>query len=85
MTALSDIPECLFNSGCSQLEAFSTTISRFCNNKNCWVLVSKEKVDELAMLNGGGATVTIRENEISMDIPLTLTNLISFFIDMHLK
>jgi len=29
MTALSGLPECLFNSGYSQLEAFSTTISCF--------------------------------------------------------
>ncbi len=37
------------------------------------------------MLNDGGAIVTIGENEISMDIPLMLTNLVSFFKDMRLK
>jgi hypothetical protein len=85
MTALSGIPECLFNSGYSQLEAFSTTISHFYVDKICWALASKEKVDELAMLNDGGAIVTIGENEIYMDTPLTLTNLVSFFKDMHLN
>ncbi len=37
------------------------------------------------MLNDGGAIVTIRENEISMDIPLTLTNLVSVSKDMGLE
>jgi hypothetical protein len=64
---------------------FSTTISLFYNDKICWALASKEKVDELAALDNGGAIVTIRENEISMDIPLMLTNLVSFFKDMRLK
>jgi hypothetical protein len=67
------------------LEAFSTTISQFYDNKIWWALASKEKVDELAMLNDGGAIVTIRENEISMDIPLTLTNLVSVSKDMGLE
>jgi hypothetical protein len=67
------------------LKAFSTAISCFYDQKNCWALASKEKVDELAALNDCDAIVTIRENEISMDIPLMLTNLVSFFKDMHLK
>ena len=80
MTASSGLPECLFNSGYSQLEAFYTTISRFYDDKICWALASKEKVDDLAKLDdNGGAIVTIRENEISIDIPLTLTNLVSFW------
>jgi hypothetical protein len=80
MTASSGLPKCLFNSGYSQLEAFSTTISCFYDDKVCWALASKEKVDELATLDdNGGAIVTIGEKEISMDIPLTITNLVSFF------
>jgi hypothetical protein len=85
MTALSGLPKCLFNSGYSQLEAFSTTISRVYDDKICWALASKEKVDELAALDDGSAIVTIGKNEISMDIPLMLTNLVSFFKDMRLK
>jgi hypothetical protein len=86
MTASSGLPKCHFNPGYSRLEAFSTMISHFYDNKICWVLASKEKVDELAMLDdNGGAMVTIGENEISMDIPLMLTNLVSFFKDMRFK
>ncbi len=81
MTASSGLPECLFNSGYSQLEAFSTTISCFYDDKKIWALASKEKMDELFMLDDGGAIVLIGENEISMDIPLTLTNPVSFFKD----
>jgi hypothetical protein len=80
MIALSGLLKCLFNSGYSQLEAFSTTISCYYNNKIFWERASKEKVDELAMLDDNiGAIVTIGENEISMAIQLTLTNLVSFF------
>jgi hypothetical protein len=85
MTASSDLSGCLFNSGYSRLEAFSTTISQFYDDKICWALASKKKVDELALRNDGGAIVTIGENEISMDIPLMLTNLVSFFKDIRLK
>ncbi len=54
--------------------------------KDCWALASKEKADELVSLDdNGGAIVTIRENEISMDILLMITNLVSFFNDLHLK
>jgi hypothetical protein len=67
------------------LEAFSTTISCFYNEKICWALASKEKIDEMAALNDGGAIVTNGENEISIDIPLMFTNLVSFFKDMCLK
>ncbi len=51
----------------------------------CWALASKEKVDELTALDDSGAIVTIGENVISMDIPLMLTNLVSFCKGMCLK
>jgi hypothetical protein len=79
MTASSGLLKCLFNTGYSRLEAFSTTISRFYDDKICWALASKETVDEIATLDGGGAIVMIGENEIFMDICLMLTNLVSFF------
>ncbi len=57
MTVSSGLPECLFNSSYSQLEAFSTTISCFYDDKIHWVLASKEKVDELANLNDNGGSI----------------------------
>jgi hypothetical protein len=58
------------------LEAFSTTISSFYNDKICWALASKEKVDELANLDDNGDSIlTIGENEVTMDIPVMLKNL----------
>ncbi len=83
---MSGLPECLFNSGYSQLEAFSTTISSFYDDKICWALASKEKVDELANLDDNSDSIlTIGENEVTLDVPLALTNLVSFFKDMKLK
>ena len=86
MTALSGLPECLFNSGYSQLQVFSTIISKFYDIKICLALASKEEVDELANLDdNGGGILTIGEDEVTLDIPLMLTNLVSFFKDMKLK
>ncbi len=86
MTALSGLPECLFNSGYSQLQAFSTTISKFYDDKICWALASKEKVDELANLDdNGGCILTIGEHEVTLDIPKLLTYFVFFFKNMKLK
>jgi hypothetical protein len=87
ITASSGLPECLFNSGYSRLKAFSTILSSFYDDKICWALASKEKVDELANLddNNGDNILTIGDNEVTLDMPVTLTNLISFFKDMKLK
>ncbi len=62
------------------MEAFSTILSRFYNDKICWALASKEKVDDLANLDDkdGDNILTFGDN-------LTLTNLVSFFKDMKLK
>jgi hypothetical protein len=87
ITASSGLPECLFNSGYSRLEAFSTILSSFYDDKIRWALASKEKVDELANLDDKDRDniLTIGDNFITLDMPVTLTNLISFFKDMKLK
>jgi hypothetical protein len=48
ITASSGLPKCLFNSGYSRLEAFSTILSSFYDDKIRWALASKEKINELA-------------------------------------
>ncbi len=85
-TASSGLPECLFNSDYSQLQAFSTTISKFYDDKICWALASKKKVYESADLDDNGAVIlTIGEDDVTLDIPIMLTLLVSFFKDMKLK
>jgi hypothetical protein len=49
-----------------------------------WVLASKEKVKELANLNDEGGVLKIRDNEVILDMPVTLANLVSSFQDMQL-
>ena len=65
---------------------FSTILSRFYDDKICWALASKEKVDELANLDDkdGDNILTIGDNEVTLDMPVTLTNHVSFFNDMKL-
>ena len=85
ITALSGLPECLFNSGYSQLEAFSTTVSSCYDDKFRWAFASKEKVDEIANLDDNiNGILTVGQNEVKMDTPLMLINLVSFFKDMKL-
>jgi hypothetical protein len=69
------------------LEAFSTILSSFYDDKIRRALTSKEKINELANLddNDGDNILTIGDNEVTLDIPVTLTNLVSFFKDMKLK
>jgi hypothetical protein len=65
ITASSGLPECLINSGYSRLEAFSTILSSFYDDKIRWALASKEKVDELANLDDkdGNNILTIGDNQ----------------------
>ena len=87
ITASSGLPECLFNSGYSRLEVFSPILSSFYDDRIRWDLASKEKVDELANLDDKDRDniLTIGDNLITLDMPVTLTNLVSFFKDMKLK
>ncbi len=84
-TALSGLPECIFSSGYLKLEAFSMTISNIYNAIS-WAFAFKDKLHALAQLNdgdsnvnNGGSIVYADDNGIMMDVPLMLTNLISFF------
>ncbi len=68
------------------MEAFSTRISKFYNDKICWALASKEKLKELSDLNeDGNGVLKIRDNEVILDMPASLANLASLFQDMQLQ
>ena len=91
-TASSGLPECLFSSGYSRLDAFSTIMSKVYDDTVNWVFTSKDKLRDLAQIDGGslivdddGDIVYADDDGITLDVPLTLTNLISFFTGMHLR
>jgi hypothetical protein len=91
-TASSGPPECLFSSGYSKLDVFSTMMSKVYDDTINWAFTLKEKLRDLAQINGGsliiddnGGIVYAYDNGITLDVPLTLTNLISFFTGMHLR
>jgi hypothetical protein len=69
------------------LEAFSTILSSFYDDKIRWALASKEKINELANLDDkdGDNILTIKDKEVTLEVPVTLTNLVSFFKDTKLK
>ncbi len=74
------------------MEIFSTTTSHFYNDAINWVFASKEKLHKIANdfdkdgspITEDGAIVYVSENEISIKVPVTLTNMISFFDGMRL-
>jgi len=91
-TASSGLPECLFSSGYSKLDVFSTMISKVYDDTVHWAFASKDKLRELAQLDSGssiidddGGVVYVHGDDITLDVLLTLTNLISFFTGMHLR
>jgi hypothetical protein len=91
-TALSGLPECLFSSGYSKLDVFSTMMSTVYDDTINWAFTSKEKLCDLAQIDGGslivddnGGIVYAYDDGILLDVPLTLTNLILFFTGMHLR
>ena len=90
-TASSGLLECLFSSGYSKLDVFSTMMSKVYDDTVSWVFASKEKLLNLAKIDDGslivnddGGIVYAHDDGITLGVPLTLTNLISFFIGMHL-
>jgi hypothetical protein len=94
-TASSGLPECLFNLGYSRLELFSTTMSKYYNDRINWAFVSKEKQNNtLDDVDKNGVPVPITQddaimyttdNEVLINLPLNLTNLVSFINGMNLR
>jgi hypothetical protein len=74
----------------SKLEAFSTMIANVYDDAISWAFALKDKLHKLAQLDDGdsivndGGSIEFIIGGVTMDVPLTLTNLISFFDGMHL-
>jgi hypothetical protein len=91
-THSSGLPECLFSSGYSQLQSFSTFLMPYYDDKVNWAYTAISKDKELAqsddgkaiISDNGSAIVYVSNNEISLEVPMTLTNLVSFFQGMRL-
>jgi hypothetical protein len=65
-------------------------MSKFYNDTINWAFASKDKLNNLAyfdkndaLIVENGTIVYVTENKISMNVPMTLTNLISFFNGMN--
>jgi hypothetical protein len=92
-THSSGLPECLFNSSYSQLKSFATFLMPYYDDTVNWAYTAISKDRELAQLNNGksivsedgSALVYISDDEISLYVQVTLTNLVSFFQGMHLR
>ncbi len=74
------------------MSLFLTTILYFYNDTVNWAFTLKDKIIEFTQNEGDnvpikydGAIVYAGDNEITIDFPVTLSNLISFFDGMKLK
>jgi hypothetical protein len=77
-THSSGLPECLFNSGYSKLQAFSTTIASVYDDTISWAFASKDKLCDLAQLDDGSPIKYVDDNGF------TLLNTVSFLNGMCL-
>ena len=88
-TASTGLLKCLFSSGYSKLDAFSMMISKAYDDTINWSCASKEKLYDLTGKDGGplilndiSGIMFTDGNNIMLEAPLTLTNLVSFFNGM---
>ncbi len=81
----SGLPECLFSSGYSLLEIYSTLHSSYYDDGINWAFSSKTKDRAIADSNDRDGTVLINGDTVTLDIPLTVQNMSSFLQDMKLR
>jgi hypothetical protein len=81
----SGLPECLFDSGYSCLEAFTATLAPYYNDCINWEYTSKVKNKHLAASDDGQNIVHLSNNEISIDVPATVENMSTFFKGLKLR
>jgi hypothetical protein len=80
----SGLPECLFNSGYSRLEAFTATLAPYYNDCTNWAYTSKVKNTNLAASDDGQNIVHLNNNKKSIDVPATVENMSTFFKGLKL-
>jgi hypothetical protein len=81
----SGLPECLFSSGYSRLETYSTLLSSYYDDGINWAFSSKTKDRAIADSNDGDGTCLINGDTVTLDVPLTVQNMSSFLQGMKLR
>ncbi len=81
----SGLPECLFSSGYSCFETYSTLLSSYYDNGINWAFSSKTKDKAFADSNDDGGTVFVDGDTITLDIPMTVQNMSLFLQGMKLR
>ncbi len=82
-THSSGLPECLFSSGYSQLQSFATFLMPYYDATVNWAYTAISKDKELAQSDDGkaivsedGSALVYNIDKISLDVPVTITNLV---------
>jgi hypothetical protein len=84
-TADSGLPECLFNSGYTQLLAFTSHLAQFYNDRIHWAFASKVEDTALAFDDNGDVIVTVdSEGGVSFAFSATVDSVVSFMRGMKL-
>jgi hypothetical protein len=85
-THSSGLPECLFSSCYSCLNVFTTFLMQHYSDTINWAFTSKVKDLELPASDEGAGLANVQGNgDVSLDVPVKLTNLVSFFQGMKLR
>ena len=81
----SGLPECLFSSGYSRLEVYSSLISLYYNDGINWAFSSKTKDKAIIESDDEVGSVLIYGDNVTLDIPATVENMSSCLQGMKLR
>ena len=84
-THASGLPECLFNSGYSRLEMYSTLMLSYYNDGINWAFLSTTKNKVIAKSDDEIGIAIFDGNTVTLNIPLTVQNMSSFLQGMKLR
>jgi hypothetical protein len=82
----SGIPECLFNSGYSCLNNFTTFLIQHYDDSINWAFSSAVKNKVLAASNDGAGVAIMQGNsDMTLKVPMTLESTVAFLQNMKLR
>ncbi len=78
-THASGLPRCLFSSGYSCLETYTTMLASHYDDAVNWAFYSKAKDKDFANLEEGNTIVHVSDTAVMIDVPVMVKNTSSFF------
>jgi hypothetical protein len=78
-THASGLPKCLFSSGYSCLETYTTMLASYCDDAVNQAFSSKAKDKDFANSEEGNTILHVSDTAVMIDVPVMVENMSSFF------